>query len=790
MAGVPFDILETLTTPKAAAAARAAIAAERRLSRITKELEDVLPSSRAPANRKQRRAMQKALRSGSAERLANLPGFERWRDELLSITEAIRSVHHTLADELTPARQHMRDTAHAVLPRYLVFVDPALRERMMKQSSGPVQLRNKDTRAHERHLLLYLQRICAKNDSLSEFGPEGWGIIDEGTAALTLKSVTGIAERETFLERWTAHGVAAAMNADPNVRIELAPRIHPNGRVEDERFVFCDTGETVALTAAQLDLLRQIDGRSPAYAIRGDVNDLDQLARENFIRWEAEVPALDPHAFDTLVSDVRGWRDNSARAYWLQLLEPIAELPRRFAKNSDTEARIQVMDEARAALGPLGVGRGGSDRFLYSAANPIGEECFRRTDFAINPALLGEVPEQAAPWIDLWRDCYAFVADRVAAGLRGLLASSPGKAGPIPLPMFIRHCASRKMPLTGPGLVGFAHLAFQEVKSTFREVFHDRAALELEEWEFTANDSEFVRRKFKYATFDEFTYPSADLQLAARSVESVARGEYQWVLAELHPPVAMLHHGFYWSCPDKKGLAEAFSLTTSNRPHFHFGFFAVDFTSATAVHLDEAVPGSFNFVAAQRGDPALRVISPAEAEVYIDESTQDVCLRRIDSGEHLGSFARAWYIPLGFHPFAFSLGAHTPRLRCGNVVVQRRAWVVRAEELGFGDFTGVSSQLMMAIERLRERKQWPRCVYVRPSEQALRRSGAEGRDKDTKPIFIDFESYLFHEIFYRWLVKAGELEVTEMLPDSDHLLWKESDGRRTFELRTLIVPRR
>ena len=38
-------------------------------------------------------------------------------------------------------------------------------------------------------------------------------------------------------------------------------------------------------------------------------------------------------------------------------------------------------------------------------------------------------------------------------------------------------------------------------------------------------------------------------------------------------------------------------------------------------------------------------------------------------------------------------------------------------------------------------------------------------------------------------MKSGELEVTEMLPDADHLLWKERDGRRTFELRTLIVPR-
>ena len=36
---------------------------------------------------------------------------------------------------------------------------------------------------------------------------------------------------------------------------------------------------------------------------------------------------------------------------------------------------------------------------------------------------------------------------------------------------------------------------------------------------------------------------------------------------------------------------------------------------------------------------------------------------------------------------------------------------------------------------------------------------------------------------------AGELEVTEMLPAPDQLLWQEPDGRRTFELRTQIIPR-
>src|SRR5207302_8078733 len=233
----------------------------------------------------------------------------------------------------------------------------------------------------------------------------------------------------------------------------------------------------------------------------------------------------------------------------------------------------------------------------------------------------------------------------------------------------------------------------------------------------------------------------------------------------------------------------ALAQTTFGHPNFHFGFFAADFTAHTTVRLFDAMPELSNFVAPQRAKPNWKRISPTEAEVYVDEATGDVCLRKIDNSEYLGSFARAWLIPLGFHPFQFAAGPHTPRLRCGNVVVQREIWTVRAEDLLPGNYTGVSSHLVVAVEKLRAEKNLPRFVYIRPSEQALRRSGAEGRDKDTKPVFIDFESYLFLEIFHRWLMKADEIEVTEMLPDAEDLFWKESDGRHSFELRTLIVPR-
>src|SRR5205807_6640797 len=118
--------------------------------------------------------------------------------------------------------------------------------------------------------------------------------------------------------------------------------------------------------------------------------------------------------------------------------------------------------------------------------------------------------------------------------------------------------------------------------------------------------------------------------------------------------------------------------------------------------------------------------------------------------------------------------------------VQRQTWTVKADDLIPGNYAGVSHRLVLAVEKLRAEKNLPRFVYIRPTEQALRRSGAEGRDKDTKPVFVDLESYLLLEIFHRWLVKAGEIEVSEMLPDPEHLFWDEPAGCHGFERRSVV----
>ena len=690
-----------------------------------------------------------------------------------------------LKKELTAARAALLHAAKESLPQYFVFSSGEVQNLLRGAEEEPLPARNNRAAGRERHLLLYLQRLAAKNDTFSEFGPSSWGAVRSEDLSIQFSSDSKM--REVFLERWTAHAIAAALNADPTVRPELSPRLHPNGRVEGNTFISEESGEIILLDPATQAIVARCDGATPAHSLGVDLAQLANLAAQNILRWEAEVRALDPHAFDVLVSEITQWRDGPTRTRWLDLLQPLASLCAKFAGTKDVAVRSEIMQQARCFLDEIGVVAQSSQRFLYNAANPIGEDCSRISNFTIGETMIDEVAREAEPWIDLWHDSYAYVASRVAAGLRALLQSAPIKDGAVALPAFLRHCEAQKMPLTSHGLVALAHIAFLELKAAFQEILARRP--DASEWALTAEECHFVRCNFEYPKFDEYTFPSADLQISAASIEHANRGEYEWMLAELHPPIAMLHHCLYWDCPDKPAFARSLASTTCGQPNFFYGFAPADFTAHTTVRQFDVIPELSYFVAPRPGKREWQRIHTADTEVFINEVNGDVALRKRGSHEYLGSFSRYWIIPLGFHPFYFGRGPHMPRLRCGKIIVQRESWTVTADEFGTGNFTGVSRDLVIAIERLRTARNLPRFVYIRPTEQALRRSGAEGRDKDTKPVFIDFESYLFIEIFHRWLTKAGEVEVTEMLPGPDHLLWQESDGRRTFELRTLIVPR-
>jgi hypothetical protein len=791
LAGVPFDVLEELATPNVCAAARHLLAQENELNQVKNTALEFVTRRESGLSSEEFATWRTAIRHGRIPEQKVPQQLQKYTQSATAARQARSQLEHQLEEELTQARRALLEISRRILPRYLVFGSGDV-HRLIDYSEGDLPPRNSRNRERERHLLLYLQRVAAKNDTFGEFGPSAWGSATQ-SGSLNFEPRPGVARRQTFLERWTAHALAAAINSDPHTFLERRPRLNPNGILAENGLVFTDSGEAIALTPLETELIARCNGTAPIHAliqsanadtsagpVEGRLDLIRGLIDRKVLIAALEVPALEPFAFQILHDDIIDWREGPARQRWLPLANSLIASAANFSETTEPNQRQQILSAARNQLSQLGAERKPGQRSLYAAVNPIAEECFRDCKFEI--PMLDEVVTEAEPWIDFWRDNYAFVASRVAGGLRMIL-DKVGKNA-LPLPAFLRVCETAKLPLTGPGLVGLAVMAFQEIKAAFRERLKPHA--HLSEYELTVADCHFVRENFSYQKFDEFTFPSADLQLAAKSRDAISRGEYRWIVSELHPAAATLHHCMYWSCPDHAALSRALQLSTGGKPLFHFGFFAADFTAHTTMRIFDALPQQAIFASSQRGNPSWHSVSPAQTEVFIEQDG-DVALRR--DGQYLGSFARNWIIPLGFHPFQFGLVPHTPRLRCGRVIVQRRSWTVSIEEMGSGNFSGLSRELVLALERLRAAKDWPRFVYIRPTEQALRRSGAEGRDKDTKPVFIDLESYLFLEIFHRWLSKAGELEVTEMLPTPDELWWQEADGRRTFELRTLVVPR-
>jgi hypothetical protein len=306
--------------------------------------------------------------------------------------------------------------------------------------------------------------------------------------------------------------------------------------------------------------------------------------------------------------------------------------------------------------------------------------------------------------------------------------------------------------------------------------------------ELTDDDCAAVRRRFEFPAFSAHTWPSVDLQLLAASPRCVETGDYQWLVAEIHSPAALLQTVMLRGCPDPEAVAAAIARGFEGEP-FIF------------------IPGAESAVSASRPirliRPSVRLFGPAcgpppaewstarlaDAEVTIPDGTGDVRLRHRDSGIDLGSFARAWNITGAFHPFIpFVCHPHTPRLRVGDVIVQRRTWTIDERELSVAKHS-TSAQRMIAVQSLRAERMLPRRVFVRPPELAVSRSVGDPRSVDAKPSFVDLDSYPFVEIMIKALRRYGGLELSEMLPTPEQSAWKDADGTRSFELRGLLVPR-
>jgi hypothetical protein len=195
---------------------------------------------------------------------------------------------------------------------------------------------------------------------------------------------------------------------------------------------------------------------------------------------------------------------------------------------------------------------------------------------------------------------------------------------------------------------------------------------------------------------------------------------------------------------------------------FEFPGPTVEIAATSTKEAAQRIPAADVTVRLRDGRPVLTAAGVGEFTLY--------------NGE-LRTFAhRVLAQPRVVVPAWIDTGAHTPRLRAGPVIIQRERWRVAPSELFPGRYSGDAFELLLDYRRSARRLGLPRFVFARLASE-------------TKPVYVDGQSWFLVAMLHHLAREAPEILLTEMLPDPDQLWLSGGDGRYCVELRTTMFRR-
>jgi hypothetical protein len=275
-----------------------------------------------------------------------------------------------------------------------------------------------------------------------------------------------------------------------------------------------------------------------------------------------------------------------------------------------------------------------------------------------------------------------------------------------------------------------------------------------------------------------FDTPAPDLQIIAADRAALEAGDWQLLLGEIHPDLAIWEHCFLMWCPDPEALAVEYRETG------HASAISFGPTRELGVHIlcrahERSDDWTFLRPLWAPGSDSL-----SRAEALVDHTGDDLVVRD-RQGRARGSLLHQWRVAGNTHRFEWvGTGAHSPRLRVGRVIVQRESWRIEPDQALCRAVAEVGPDALLALRALRHDRGWPEEVFVRP-ELPLRHT----YHKDAKPILVDFRNPILLEVLSGWMRRYLRLRVSEMLPAPEHCWLTDGNGRYACELRMVAMPR-
>ena len=804
-AGFPVGLVLKLEGSGVVAAADQYLAAkrerERRLDVVLDRLREM--SAADPEDRPRIRALRRLrrqLRRGVVDAGSADPGQQ-------ALAVALQQEKNGL---IGLSAAYDSDAATVIEAMSGIASDPLFREAALWQTGKALgyaakslgRPQNQKQREAIEFIALVTQRYAVKNDTCGFFGPAGWAELDDGFSGyLRLETAPKLTSCcSVYFEGWTIDALAEVFDRDPDTKRWAVPRLwtsvwlEPEGaclpqvgllqlpQIERRVLDACDGVRTAHAIALQLIK----DDRSPLTTEAEVFEVLGRLAERKVLIWRIEVaPQLHPDR--RLKSIIEGIGDRPLRQRCAEALEALLQARDRVAESAgkpdELERSFEHMDETFTRLtGQPPTRRPG---FMYAGRNLLYKDCRRAGEVTFGQDFL----DQLGPPLSIVLDGGRWFLGEVSHALRGCLRDCHAELAQqlgcdaIDAETFLEHAKSDQW------LQGIVRPLLKKLEVHYQaawgqvlvEPIHDSPHQVAYDVKATAARARRVFQSPK-DSWGMARQLSPDVMVSARGADAFQRGEFEFLLGELH-----LGNTLTWSAlaaqhPDLDRLLE---------------WLAADNEGNTVVLKQKPTRGWIargnqllilpTFWRYEYGDdlPSLPGCNrlPAGKLLAVDVGN-DVKFRTRDGSFEFSALDvfSDWMTP----PINKILSnvrpesRHTRRITLGRLTIVRERWDLSASDMPFLAQRD-RSRRFAAVRAWAAERGMPRWVFFRaPTEP--------------KPCYLDFDSPAFVEVFVRQmkLMEAAKtVKIVEMKPRVDETWLVDGQGVcYTSELRIVAQPPR
>lgn len=768
--GFAWSLLNALDHPRTAAALTELDQAETRLAEAVTGVVDTVRAEPAAVSPRQSRRLRKALHRHAelpAELTAEidipavLAALDRYRWRLRELADATRTAESMCGEEAEASHKAMLDVAADPAVREALWLSsPAMHDRGLRElADAAAEPTRRPARKLRRQFGGYLQRLAAKNETTSFFGPINYAEFgSEPTGAEPV--ALGTAERRAALAYWAVLALADAAAVDPAVRPHLRPR--RSGLLTSTQPVRL-AGRAVELPPDLHAMIRAADGDRSIAALAAELGrpapelreTVEQAVRRRLLLLDCRPPVtvLDPLDWlRTFLAELPGAQR------WTSTVDRITASLREFedAELARRRELLAAIEHEIAAVSAEPVRRGGGA--WYADRLVLHEECLGDIGpLALGTALADSLRERLTPALNL------LAAEGVArhALLTSLfLDRYPELASGSTLPLLRLLRSPERLTLPSGPLTA----AGRRVAELADHADPDQP-LWIDPDELPAHD-----------LGGDPLIASPDLMFDSTSLADILAGRAQIVLAECHD--TMLIWGWALQFHPRRELVERAGADLLRRACADTTM-AVVRGSRRAKIIPFDFPGPTVDLGSTTMDSGRVGIPIADVGVRLRDRRL-VCTAPgigdflLHHGE-LDSDVHNVLAPPRVRPVAFGSGRRTPRLVLGDVVLARARWNLDRDELfPRGDTIPDELTMLRHARRAAAATGLPRRTFLKvPGER--------------KPVLLDLQAPALLDLGWQLSTAAAQVELSELLPGPDGLWLRGRDGRHCAELRITLA---